>query len=84
MEVVVHKRKNYTHWSLEATSMLVALFQAGCSMDEMMEALDRPAPKIRARLSRLNLKLSARQGAPDREAFERIMQAAEGVDQKSP
>ena len=68
-------RNAYVKWSMESEKMLVELYQANASIREMVVALNRPSANIRAKLSRLGLKLSERNSAPNREAFDAIMQA---------
>ena len=53
--------------------MLRQLYDANATIKEMEVALNRPKPNIRAMLSRMNLKLSDRGSAPNREAFDIVM-----------
>jgi len=66
-------RAPYARWSLEAEHILLALYREHATMAEMVEILNRPAPNIRAKLSRMRLKLSDRLNAPNRAAFDRLL-----------
>lgn len=75
---MVEYKRGYRKWDKQVDDVLAEMFDADCTLEEMVEVVQRPAPHIRTRLYMLGKRLSERGAEINMEAFHRIMKLRQG------